>query len=188
MRRNKKTGSSPSQGMFGLMQTNMFALIWTSKTQQEIKTVPKHEDISLPDSRPRCKKCHWGIYSNSFARPRDLRATAVGHCLYPILHLSCCGFLDLPLLLLCVTLQCPPSNWALSPRILKNWLCSFSFFSPCILRGIKVFCCMFPFDQCHCSEVYTCKLPFLCSGELVQVSWQESVFAGSGCSSGSEWG
>lgn len=47
---------------------------------------------------------------------------------------------------------------------------------------------MFPFDQRHRSEVYTCKLPFLYAGELVQVSWQDGVFAGSGSSSGSEWG
>lgn len=79
-----------------------------------------------------------------------------------------------------------PSSWAFFPRILKDWLCNFPFFFPCILRGIKVFCCMFPFDQCHCSEVYTCKLS-LYSGELVQVSWQDGIFAGSGYSSGSEW-
>jgi len=156
--------------MFGLMQTNMFALIWTSKTQQEIKTVPRHEDISPAGSRPRCKKCQWGIYSSGFARPWDLRATAVGCCLHPVLHPSCRRLLDLPLLLLCVILQCLPSSWAFPAGILKDQLCGLPFFFPCILRGMMVFCCVFAFDRHHCSEVHTCRLPFLYSGELVQFS------------------
>lgn len=110
----------------------MFALVWTSKTQQEIKTVPKYKDISSPNSKPRCKKCQWGIYSSSFARP--LQGPQSYYCqplpVGSVLHPSRCGFLNIPLLLLCLTVQSPPLIRVFSSRILKDMALKFFFLFP----------------------------------------------------------